>query len=170
MSAIIIVCGVLIWYYREYLKELLRYFSDVKLDGRGRWELYYEGFREFFKRPFFGGGFWLNYDKENFIRLYHNNYLQFMAVGGIFGLGFLIYHTVAKYKVIVGKKNIFCILCLFSMIAAEIYGLFDITYFAPQYILILCVMMVAAEKSSLNYQSEGALSLYEKKGRMAFKN
>ncbi len=153
--SVLLILIILLLVFKEQTKSVLSFFNYVGLNDRGRLELYREALNLFYRFPLMGGGFFSAEDETGFIMiLFHNTVLQFMAAGGVFGFALLLYHTAVKYKILVSKrKNVFCAFCLFSALLGELYGMLDITFFAPQYLMIFVMTMISAEKSSLSSNS-----------------
>lgn len=87
----IAVAGVVVMGVWRKLSNLLGFFIENGMDDRGRFEIWAEGIKSFFKFPFFGAG--LSHCRIlNGQTFYHNTFVQFLASGGAVGTAAYLFH------------------------------------------------------------------------------
>lgn len=134
----------------ERLNKIL--IKGIKFDTlNGRMKIYTDLIVKSFDYPIFGHGIYFpfTYDidllVENGYQWGHCTFLHALFTTGIFGTLLLTYHMVEKYYGLIKKMNIQKFTLLFSFALSGLYGLFDISYFYINYMIVLIVVLVLAD-------------------------
>lgn len=81
----------------------------------------------------------------------HSTIIQTFSTMGIFGLLALLYHLFEKYYVLIKQANPEKIIIVMALAGSGLYGLFDVSYYFINYMVILIILFVVAEPYFYNY-------------------
>ena len=135
-------------------QRIIQYFSIM--GDRGwfndeiRLKIFTIGINVFIDHPLFGagaytGGYYLRFDGL-IIMNYHNIYIQSLATLGVFGFIAFIYFIYCSIRKCLGKKDLFNIYLIFSIVALLIHGLVDTTWYNPIIFILMGVFLSIRSK------------------------
>lgn len=144
---IIIIC-LFVEGYLEQLKHII--IDGIKLESlNGRIKIYSDWFMKSLDYPILGHGtyypFMYYIDVKGGYQWGHCTFLHAMFTTGIIGTILLTYHMVEKYYGLIKKMNLIKFTILLSFVLSGIYGLFDVSYFYINYMVVLIVVLVLTD-------------------------
>lgn len=150
---ILLVLGILI-IKPEIFTQIFRKFLAHGLSLNGR-HLQWQMSREyFFKYPIFGVGIFHDYyDMAGSVTIFwhsHQIFLQLLSSMGIFGFCAYILHLIYKFKSC-ARPTLFNVMALIMLICSEVYGLIDVTFPSPNFMILVFSVMIAID--AINAQS-----------------
>ncbi|GHV02984.1 hypothetical protein FACS1894211_15310 [Clostridia bacterium] len=151
-AAILLICtAVSLAASLIFIDEVASVFALLKemgLKENGRTELYKEAWEVFKGRPIFGAGFAYPTQLIPMGPLYpvHNTILQFMASGGIVGVGACLYLFGSRYRLLYDAYEPKLIFFAILMLLFEIYGMVEMATFCPYAVFLTCVLFNALEQ------------------------
>lgn len=140
-------------------KIILNGFDFSELNGRVK--IYTKFIKEWLEKPIFGYGILypntLNGHVDVGVDAYqfaHSTILHTMYTCGIVGLIGLLWHLFEKYYTLIKKINIEKLTLIFAYGFSGLYGLFDVSYFYMNYMIVLVITFIFAEDyiNRTNYQ------------------
>lgn len=109
---------------REEVREMLQFYLEHGVNDRGRFEIYERGLQFFTEHPVFGTG--LRYFKHtNYSYFYHNTIIQFMAAGGLVGIGTYLYYRVQTVHLYLQKLTLVRVFLGLTLAGTLLMGLLD---------------------------------------------
>ena len=84
--------------------------------------------------------------------VFHSTIFETLIIGGIIGLGFLLYHLFEKYRACLKRNDIFYIFVIISYLFVDAYGLIDNTYHMYYYMIPLVILMACIDSKSYNIE------------------
>lgn len=84
----------------------------------------------------------------------HSTILQTFSTMGIFGTIGLLYHLFEKYFVLLKKTNFEKLMIFISLFGSGLYGLFDVSYYFINYMVVLVIIFVLCEPYFYNCKIE----------------
>lgn len=145
VAIVVIILGIYLICCWKQFTDSIRFYIEVGFNDRGRIELIKKGIKKFFEAPIFGAGFFDQYkypDKISYTFLYHNTIIQYLACGGIIGLGLYLFHRFKTLEVFLYKTNEMRLVLGVSVACIVIYSLIDCAMFFP-YIMFFYSGMIA---------------------------
>ncbi|MFA5765375.1 MAG: O-antigen ligase family protein [Bacilli bacterium] len=137
--------------YPEYFHRFYEYVLKIDLDSiNGRIPIYQDIIDTFKQRPVFGYGMFAPFSAGSNIYTWgHSTVLHTLYTAGAFGAGALLFHLGQKYYVLLHQINIQKIIVAFSFSISGLYGLFDVSYYFMNYMIILIVVLATMEQEIL---------------------
>lgn len=80
-----------------------------------------------------------------FFNWYHSSFMQALSNLGLIGLAAFCFHTVTRYRPLINKGSLFSVMALASSLMSGIYGLIDVTYYTPYYLIPMLILLSASE-------------------------
>ncbi len=111
----------------------------------GRSEIYENAIAIIKKYPIFGRGMLSNFNESGDYVWGHSTYLQTAMTMGIVGVIFLSFHMVQKYFYLAKNANLWKIMTIFGLAMSDLYGLFDVSYYFVNYMIVLIVVLVSID-------------------------
>lgn len=145
VSFILVYSG---YYYPEYFNRFYQYVLKIDLNSiNGRIPIYQEIFDAFKQRPLFGYGMFAPFSGSSETYTWgHSTILHTLYTAGIFGTGALLFHFGQKYYLLFRQINIKKAIVIFSFGLSGLYGLFDVSYYFMNYMIILIMTMAIIEQ------------------------
>ncbi len=142
------LCGVAFLYFKGYLDNLLRFFLEVGLDDRGRFENWEKHIEFFLEYPVLGAGFDAYADRglSNVIRA-HNNLVQMLSSTGIVGLGLYLVHRAQTVYCLIKKPSKDRLFIGGCIAVALLMGMLSSTFFHIYSIVHYSLILLVLEKS-----------------------
>ncbi len=122
-------------------------FRRTTIHNDGRIPIYEKAWHDFKENPIFGVGLYYPLDENGIYHWYHSTFVHTMACFGSFGVVALIIHLVEKYYLILKKKNFAGFICLIAFLGSGFYGLIDVTYYSPYYMIPLLLILAVYDSS-----------------------
>lgn len=160
----IIICSIsvgCVFIFGSYIlnnnEEFKAAFDKIVVNGfkwnslNGRMKIYTDLIVKSFDYPLLGHGvyfpFTYNIDVqvEGGYQWGHCTFLHALFTTGIFGTILLIYHMVEKYYGLIKNFNLMKFTLLFSFALSGLYGLFDISYFYINYMIVLIAVLILSD-------------------------
>jgi len=144
---VLLVLGILIIKPEIFTKIFSRFLvHGFSLNGRHlQWQMSRE---YFFENPIFGVGIFHDYyEMAGTVTIFwhsHQIFLQLLSSMGIFGLCAYILHLIYKFKSC-ARPTLFNIMALLTLICSEVYGLIDVTFPSPHYMILVFAVLIAVE-------------------------
>lgn len=139
--------------------KILSAINKLILDGfnfsgmNGRLPIYKKFFELWSKQPIFGYGILYPNTLEghvdvgiNAYQWAHSTLLQALFTGGIVGFVAMVYHLFEKYYLIIRNMNLEKLTLLMGYLLSGIYGMFDVSYYYINYMIVLIIIFVVSEK------------------------
>lgn len=144
LSFILVYTG---YKYPEYFSRFYGYVLKIDFDSiNGRIPIYQEIFNAFKERPLFGHGMFAPFsDTSETYTWGHSTLLHTLYTAGSFGAGALLFHLGEKYYWLLRQINIKKIMVIFSFAMSGLYGLFDVSYYFMNYMILLIIAMAVLE-------------------------
>lgn len=141
---------VLFYYLKDELWTIIEKLKNKGLDENGRIGLWTKAYHYFMESDkLFGAGFGygsaLNVDSV-YIFFYHNTYIQSLVYFGIIGFVAFLFHIGQRFYYLLKKKSKFKLFAFWGCVLAGFYGLMDVTYFMPYFLMPMMLILVMAEK------------------------
>ncbi len=145
LSFILVYSG---YYYPEYFNRFYQYVLKIDLNSiNGRIPIYQELFEAFKQRPLFGYGMFAPFSGSSEIYTWgHSTILHTLYTAGILGAGALLFHLGQKYYLLFRQINIKKVIVIFSFGLSGLYGLFDVSYYFMNYMIVLIMAMAIIEQ------------------------
>lgn len=119
----------------------------------GRVPIYQKFIEQFLQKPVFGYGILYPNTLNGHVdvgadayQFAHSTILHTMYTCGIVGLIGLLWHLFEKYYTLIKKINIEKLTLIFAYGFSGLYGLFDVSYFYMNYMIVLVITFIFAEK------------------------
>lgn len=129
-------------YASQFLKELLNIdFSNY--NGRG--PIYEESIKIVKQFPLFGRGILGNFNEGGTYIWGHSTYLQTAMTMGVVGVVLITIHMVQKYFYLARNLQLWHITTIFGLAMSDFYGLFDVSYYFVNYMIVLVVVLISIE-------------------------
>ncbi len=115
--------------------------------------IYKSALNVFKENPGFGIGLFggLGWKVENpTYQFAHQTFIQMMLISGTFGLICMAYHLVDKYSRVLYKPNNIKMIMFLSFLFPGIYGMIDVSYLNPSYLMVLIISMALFDKEIEN--------------------
>ena len=137
--------------------ELVETINKILIEGikwdtlNGRNKIYSDLIVKSFDYPILGHGvyFPFTYDidlqTDNGYQWGHCTFLHALFTTGLFGTLLLTYHMIEKYFGLIRKIDIKKFTLLFSFALSGLYGLFDVSYFYINYMIVFIVILILAD-------------------------
>jgi len=134
--------------YPEYFHRFYEYVLKIDLDSiNGRIPIYQDIIDTFKQRPLFGYGMFAPFSGGTDTYTWgHSTVLHTLYTAGAFGVGALLFHLGQKYYLLLRQMNIQKIIVAFSFSISGLYGLFDVSYYFMNYMIILIIVMATIEQ------------------------
>lgn len=146
-SLVIVGATVLMIVWREEVFKILNFYIETGFDDRGRGGLIIQGFNDFLLSPIFGVGVMYKFgDYFTSFIWYHNTLIQFLATGGIIGIGTYVYHRVESVALFFKKPTMGRMFIGLSMGALLVNSLFDVGMSMPHVILFYSILLAFADR------------------------
>lgn len=160
LSIIFIICC------RSYLFSIFKKIYDavfiLGIDSNGRFNLWKEAYDIYTNKIhyiFFGAGY-CAIIRETLTStgigmgqvVFHSTIFETLIIGGIIGLGFLLYHLFEKYRACIKRNDIFYIFVIISYLFVDAYGLIDNTYHMYYYMIPLVILMACIDSKAYNIE------------------
>ena len=131
----------------EYFKNYLGQVNFTNLDGRT--PIYKQVLLEINDNVLFGKGLFAGFSDyvdvgDHSFQWNHSTILQALGSCGLFGLFAMIIHLVNKYFYLSQNINIEKFFLILIFLLPGLYGLFDVSYFFINFMIVLVVLMVLA--------------------------
>ena len=127
----------------EIIKNIYNNLTKVNLESlNGRIPIYQKMMSQLMKNPIFGYGLLYNFQSDTIYLWGHNTFLHTAYSLGFIGLSTIIYHFVEKYLFTIKKIDIKKTVILISFLASDFYGLIDVSYFLPNFMIVLIVSLI----------------------------
>ena len=127
----------------EIIKNIYNNLTKVNLESlNGRIPIYQKMMSQLMKNPIFGYGLLYNFQSDTIYLWGHNTFLHTAYTLGFIGLCTIIYHFIEKYLFTIKKIDIKKIVILISFLASDFYGLIDVSYFLPNFMIVLIVSLI----------------------------
>ncbi|MFI3228786.1 MAG: hypothetical protein R3Y23_01295 [Bacillota bacterium] len=140
------IVAVFLWLNREQLLSLWGSVADKGLTDNGRFDLWRLAIEDFANGSImFGRGLLFGSDisvEPPTFNWYHSSVLQMISNFGVLGGVAFAYCLATRYRRLCTKGS-YCICAFMAIFMAECYGLIDVTYFTPYYLLPLIVVLSA---------------------------
>lgn len=135
---------------RDYLKVVLDWLMQVKLDPRGREDLVVEAWEAFKFNPSFGIGFY--HMHADIPHWFHNSILQILASTGIVGTILFIPFFYQRYAVAVKRFNLCNFMMISSIVLSGLYALIDCNFFLTYNLIFIMLeyIIIEREKDTFN--------------------
>lgn len=135
------------YHYPEYFSRFYGYVLKIDLDSiNGRIPIYQEILNAFKERPLFGHGMFAPFSSNSETYTWgHSTLLHTLYTAGGFGVGALLFHLGEKYYWLLRQINIEKIIIIFSFAMSGLYGLFDVSYYFMNYMILLIITMAVLE-------------------------
>lgn len=131
-------------------------FNTILQDGfsdSGRFELYRQAWQIFQEHPWLGIGTTLSPAVFDVPVWFHSTFFDVIASLGVIGLVAFLFHLFQKYFLLFTKRNPFKWFALAGILASEMYGLIDVSYFHFLYFIVLIFILSFVERSEMTEQS-----------------
>lgn len=131
---------------RGHLSPVLRFFKDNGFADRGRFALWDEAVDWFKRYPVFGAGVRCHYDLtgKGFV-YFHNTIFQFMAMGGIVGIGTYLFHRMQTLALFTQKPTADRMFLAVSVASTLVLSLLDYFVMSAPTQIFLCFAFSLAE-------------------------
>lgn len=145
----VLVFGGIIYFAKDYFITVIERLELLRLDDSGRIELWEEAVGIIKTNPIFGKGLFARSTHVglNELRMFHNTILHALACFGILGGLALIVQFVSILRIFFYQFNQEKAILLISLIGANIHGMVDNTYFMPQYMILMFVIVAVVENA-----------------------
>lgn len=150
--------AILLYLYKfDYFNHFIK---DVFYNGMGdsgRFSLYEDALKLFLDNPrnfILGSGFISEFDKYNRLQVYHSTFFQTIVLGGVLGLGCLIYHLVIKYKFFIKNHSDLYMFLLIGFVVIDLYGLIDNTYYMYYFMFPLMIILAVMDNDNENSKEQ----------------
>ncbi|MDR0696242.1 MAG: O-antigen ligase family protein [Christensenellaceae bacterium] len=137
-------------FFNEEFKYIINKLMTTGISDHGRiklWKLALDVFKTHNK--FFGAGYAygsaLSLDARYFVLWYHNHYLQVLANMGIFGIIAFLIHIAQRFYYTIKRHTKFTVAALWSMFIMALFGMLDITYFQPCFLIPMIITFWATQ-------------------------
>lgn len=139
--------------------KILNAINEIILHGfnfsslNNRFPIYNEVIKLWSKHPIFGYGILYPNTIEGHIDVAINDYqwahstlLHTLFISGLVGFSSIIFHLFEKYYSISRNINLEKFTLLIGYLFSEIYGIFDVSYYYINYMIVLIILFVISEK------------------------
>ncbi len=144
--------GLYFLFKNGYVERLFQFFIDSKFSDNGRFEMWGDHFEYLKNYPIFGAGFSAYMIEKGlewiYIALAHNTIVQIITSCGIVGTLLFLFHRYQTVKLFVKNYNIEKIFIAFSLLNLIGIGMFDPTFFFPQFAIIYTFLLCFAERQT----------------------
>ena len=146
----ILIFSVIGYFTQDFFITIWERLELLKLDDTGRIELWEEAIQTIKASPFFGKGLFARSEGvgDFELRLIHNTLLQAVASFGILGGLSLLLQLIAILRIFFTHFNHEKAILLIALIGANLHGLVDNTYFMPQYLFIMMIIIATTENAN----------------------
>ena len=120
----------------------------------GRTPIYEMILTEISKKPVFGYGLLYGFSEPDKYLWGHNTFLHTTYSLGVVGLLAILWHHVEKYMYCIKKISIEKIIILASFVASDFYGFIDVSYFLPNFMLVLILSLIMIDSLYRNEDIE----------------
>lgn len=146
-------------YDQDIYDRLIKSITNINLDTmNGRIEVYTIALRDLQDNMVFGKGFLYSlFIDDNPVGEYmwgHSTIIQTVSTMGLFGLAGLLYHFIEKYFVLLKKINFEKLIIFLAFLGSGIYGLFDVSYYFINYMVVLILIFIMCEPYFYNLKEE----------------
>lgn len=142
------IMAVVVYFTKDYFIKIWERIKLFGLDDNGRIVLWQEAIVVFKENLIFGAGLFARSTGPNELRMFHNTILHILACFGIVGGISLIVQFISIIRVFFYQFNHEKAILLIALIGANIHGMVDNTYFMPQYMIIMLVMIGVVENAN----------------------
>lgn len=134
--------------YPEYFNQFYEDIFRIDFDSiNGRIPIYQDILAAFKERPIFGYGLFAPFSETGDTYTWgHSTILHTVYTAGIFGGGALLFHLGQKYYLLFRQINIRKLIVAFSFLLSGLYGLFDVSYYFINYMILLIIVIATIEK------------------------
>lgn len=150
VNALLGLVGLYTIYRNGYLENLFMFFINNKLSDSGRFEMWGDHFEYFKNYPIFGAGFSAYMIEKGFEWIYiamaHNTIVQIISSCGIVGMALYLFHRYQTVKLFIENYNIEKLFIAFSLLLLIVFGMFDPTFFFPQFAIVYTFLLCFAER------------------------
>lgn len=151
-SMLILVCVLLVFVlvfslaFRDLAKKFIDELFEINFDTlNSRLPIYKNSIQVIKEYPIFGRGILSNFNEDGEYIWGHSTYLQTGMTMGIVGIILLTIHMIQKYFYLIRHAKLWQLATLFGFAMSDLYGLFDVSYYFINYMLILVVVLVSIE-------------------------
>lgn len=153
VESIIILFGCLLVFilifslaFQEWAKQFIDELLEINFDTlNSRLPIYKNSIEIIKQYPIFGRGILSNFNENGDYIWGHSTYLQTGMTMGIVGMILITIHLIQKYFYLVRHAKLWQLATLFGFAMSDLYGLFDVSYYFINYMLVLVVVMVSIE-------------------------
>lgn len=132
--------------YKEYASKFFDELFRINLkDYNGRGPIYKQCIEIIKQYPIFGRGILSNFNESGTYIWGHSTYLQTAMTMGFVGVVLITIHMIQKYFYLARNIKLWQITTIFGLAMSDFYGLFDVSYYFVNYMLILVVVLVSIE-------------------------
>lgn len=155
----IVVALVLFSFQEETFTKMLDIITKADFtDFNGRKDIYTRVFENFKLNPIFGKGFLtsstaIGTETEDYLWA-HGTIFQTAESFGTIGLVALVVHFFEKYWNLIKKINLKKAMILCSFLGSGLYGLFDISYYYINYMVVIVLIFVFMDRTIDQYDNE----------------
>lgn len=156
----LIIVGLIISPYVNILTYLKNYLSGIHFDNlNGRLKIYLDIFKEVKSNLIFGKGIFAGFTHHvdvptEYFQWCHSTILQSLYSAGIVGLGAMLIHLFFKYFLLLKKLTIEKLFLITIMLLPGLYGLFDVSYFFINFMVVLIVILILGQDLYLERKKE----------------
>lgn len=144
----VVVVGFILFLilFKEYSSKFFEELFRINLsDYNGRGPIYTESIKIIKKYPIFGRGLLSNFNESGTYIWGHSTYLQTAMTMGFVGVVLITIHIIQKYFYLARNIKLWKITTIFGLAMSDFYGLFDVSYYFVNYMLILVIVLVSIE-------------------------
>lgn len=132
--------------YKEYASKFFGELFRINLkDYNGRGPIYEQCIAIIKQYPIFGRGILSNFNESGTYIWGHSTYLQTAMTMGFVGVVLITIHMIQKYFYLARNIKLWQITTIFGLAMSDFYGLFDVSYYFVNYMLILVIVLVSIE-------------------------
>lgn len=146
----LLVLGAVLLYYYKFKNEDYQKFIDVALhydldNLNGRTPIYEDCINALKEYPVFGKGVLSTFNEDGTYAWGHSTILQTVRTMGWVGTIAMIIHLIQKYFVLVYRPSLWKVTVAASFAISGLYGLFDVSYYFINYMVVLILCMAVIE-------------------------
>lgn len=147
IGVIVVLLGLFLIFFKEYANKFFEEIFTINLDNyNGRGPIYEQSIKIVKQFPIFGRGILSNFDEGGTYIWGHSTYLQTAMTMGLVGVVLITIHLIQKYFYLARNIKLWQITTIFGLAMSDFYGLFDVSYYFINYMLILVVVLVSIEE------------------------
>ncbi|MDD3170810.1 MAG: O-antigen ligase family protein [Bacilli bacterium] len=135
-------------YYPDYYQKFYSFVLKIDIDSiNGRVPIYQKIIADIKNEPLFGYGMFAPFFTTDGIYIWgHSTVMHTLYTTGLVGVGALLFHFIQKYYLLIKKINIKKIIVIFSFATSGLYGLFDVSYYFMNYMVVFVVLLAVLEE------------------------